>query len=182
VPGLDLLFPGLSYAGSFGLAWLLVAAALSGFSLRRPWLLVRVAVAILAAELVSGLLKLWIGRDRPPLANAEPEPLVYLPATGSLPSGHATVSFACATVLAFAVPRLALPLYGLAALIAFARVYVGVHYPLDIVAGAALGTAIGVAVVHGGRALRHVATPSEPRAPRRPRAGPPRSRRTPPAG
>jgi undecaprenyl-diphosphatase len=128
------------------------------------------------------VLKLWIGRDRPPLVEPDPEPLVLLPVTGSFPSGHATVAFACATVLSVATPRLALPLYSLAALIAFSRVYVGVHYPLDTLAGAALGAAIGLAVVHGGRALRIDAMRRPPRAPRRPRAAPRRSRRTPPAG
>ena len=173
---LDPIFQGLSYAGSFGLVWLALAFALSGFTLRRPWLLARVAVTILAAEVSSGLLKLWIGRDRPPLANPEPEPLVTLPVTGSLPSGHATVAFACATALALPVPRLAVPLYALAALIAFSRVYVGVHYPVDILAGAVLGLVVGVAVARAGRLLRHVGR-SEATAPPTPRAARPRSRR-----
>jgi len=118
-----------------------------------------VAVTILIAEMVSGLLKLWIDRDRPPLANPDPEPLVRLPATGSFPSGHATVAFACATVLALAVPRLALPLFALAALVAWSRVYVGVHYPLDVLAGALLGVALAFAIAGAGRALRRVAVP-----------------------
>ena len=179
MPVLDQLFQVLSYVGSFGLVWLALAFVLSGFSLRRPWLPARVAVTILAAELASGLLKLSIGRDRPPVATPEPEPLVHLPPTGSLPSGHATVAFACATALALPVPRLAVPLYVLAALIAFSRVYTGVHYPLDILAGAALGLVVGLAVAQGGRLLRHVGgrAGSGATAPRTPRAGPPRSRR-----
>ena len=182
---LDPLFQGLSHVGSFGLVWLALALAISfavgGFTLRRPWLLASVAVTLLVAELSSGLLKLWIGRDRPPLANPEPEPLVTLPVTGSLPSGHATVAFACATVLALQVPRLAAPLYALAALIAFSRVYVGVHYPADILAGAVLGLAVGVASARAGGLLRRLGrrqatAPPTPRAarrrsPRRRRAG-----------
>jgi undecaprenyl-diphosphatase len=156
---LDPVFEGLTYAGSFGLLWLVLAVVLSGFSWRRPWLAARVAVTILLAEMVSALLKAWIDRDRPPLASPDPEPLVRLPATGSFPSGHATVAFACATVLALAVPRLAAPLYVLAALVAWSRVYVGVHYPLDVLAGAALGVALGFAVVGAGRVLRRAAVP-----------------------
>jgi undecaprenyl-diphosphatase len=173
---LDPLFQGLSYIGSFGLVWLALAFALSGFSLRRPWLPARVAVTILVAELSSGLLKLWIGRDRPPVADPDPEPLVVLPVTGSLPSGHATVAFACATALALPVPRLAVPLYALAALIAWSRVYVGVHFPLDILAGALLGLVVGFAVARAGRLLRHVGA-RDATAPRTPRAGRPRSPR-----
>ena len=77
-----------------------------------------------------------------------------LPATYSFPSGHATVSFACATVLALAVPRLRVPLYALAALISFSRVYVGVHYPFDVLAGAVLGVAIAIALRMLAEALR----------------------------
>ena len=182
MPVLDPIFQGLSYIGSFGLVWLVVALALSGFSLRRSWLLARVAVTIVVAELASGLLKLWIGRDRPPLADPAPEPIVSLPVTGSLPSGHATVAFACATALALPVPRLAVPLYVLAALIAFSRVYTGVHYPLDILAGAALGVVLGFAVARAGRLLRHVGGRDRATAPPRPPAGRPRSRRTRRAG
>ncbi len=154
---LDPLLEGLTYAGSFGIVWLVLAVALSGFSWRRPWLALRVAVTILIAEMVSGLLKLWVDRDRPPLANPDPDTLVRLPATGSFPSGHATVAFACATTIALAVPRLALPLFALAALVAWSRVYVGVHYPLDVLAGAILGVALAFAIAAVGRVLRRAA-------------------------
>ncbi len=163
---LDPVFEGLSLVGSFGLVWLLLAAVFA-LSSRSPWLLVRVAVAILLAEVLSGLLKVAIGRERPPLAHPDPEPLVRVPSTHSFPSGHATVSFACATVLALALPRLAWAFVALAALIAFSRVYVGVHYPGDVLAGAILGAAIGAVV---SRAL-----PT-------PRAGPRRSRPVPRGG
>ena len=156
---LDPLFEALSYAGSFGFVWLAIAVAVSGFSWSRPWLWTRVGVAILAAESVSGALKEWVERDRPPLADPEPGPLVDLPATYSFPSGHATVSFACATVLALAVPRLAWPLYALAVLISFSRVYVGVHYPFDVLAGAVLGVAIAIALRTLAAALRRSAPP-----------------------
>lgn len=155
---LDLLFEALSYLGSFGIIWLLLALAVAGATWRRPWLPLRVAVTVLLAEMLSGLLKAWLERDRPPLADPEPEPLVGLPATNSFPSGHATVGFACATVLALAVPRLRWPLFMLAALIAFSRVYVGVHYPLDVLAGALLGVVLGLAVRSSGRTLRRTAT------------------------
>ena len=67
------------------------------------------------------------------------------------------MAFACATVLALAVPRLRWPLFALAALIAFSRVYVGVHYPLDVLAGAALGVTLGLAVRYAGAGIRRVA-------------------------
>lgn len=150
----DPLFEALSYAGSFGFVWLAIAVGISGFSWSRPWLWTRVGAAILIAESVSGGLKEWIERDRPAVADPEPETLVALPATYSFPSGHATVSFACATVLALAVPRLAVPLFALATLISFSRVYVGVHYPLDVLAGAVLGLVVAKALLTLLEALR----------------------------
>ncbi|HXH87742.1 MAG TPA: phosphatase PAP2 family protein [Gaiellaceae bacterium] len=154
---LDPIFEGLTYAGSFGAIWLVLSLAIAGFSWRRPWLLARVGATILVAESVSGLLKERLGRDRPPLNDPDPATLVELPHTSSFPSGHATVAFACATALALAVPRLRWPLFTLAALIAFSRVYVGVHYPLDVLAGAVLGVALGFAVRYAGIGIRTLA-------------------------
>jgi undecaprenyl-diphosphatase len=151
---LDPLFEALSYAGSFGFIWLAIALGISGFSWSRPWLWTRVGAAIILAESCSALLKEWTERDRPPVADPLPESLVDTPATYSFPSGHATVSFACATTLALAVPRLSIPLYTLAVLISFSRVYVGVHYPLDVLAGAILGIAIARALRMLGAVLR----------------------------
>ena len=159
---LDPLFEALSYAGSFGFVWLAIAFGISGFSWSRPWLWTRVGVAILVAESCSAALKEWTERDRPPVADPLPESLVETPVTYSFPSGHATVSFACATVLALAVPRLRLPLYTLAALIAFSRVYVGVHFPFDVLAGAALGVGIATALRMLGVALRRSGRSTRP--------------------
>jgi membrane-associated phospholipid phosphatase len=80
---------------------------------------------------------------------------VSRPHSHSFPSGHATTSFACATVLALMIPGLALPVFVLAAAVAWSRVYVGVHFPLDVLAGAVLGVAIGLSVA---RALPRLVT------------------------
>jgi undecaprenyl-diphosphatase len=69
-----------------------------------------------------------------------------VPDTASFPSGHAATSFAGATILAFAFPRLAPLLYVLAAAVGFSRLYLGVHYPLDIVGGAVLGVLVALAL------------------------------------
>jgi len=114
---------------------------------RRPWFLVTLVTADLLADGISLLLRQWIGRLRPPLVYDEPRPLVRIPGTGSFPSGHATVSFACATVIAWAAPRLALPAFVLAAAVAWSRVYNGVHWPLDVLGGAALGVLVATALL-----------------------------------
>ena len=113
---------------------------------RRPPLFLQVALADLAAQLTSSGLKQWIGRARPSEVYASPKPLVHAPHDASFPSGHATASFACGTILAFYAPRAAPAFFLLAAAIAWSRVYVGVHYPLDVLGGAVLGVAIALAL------------------------------------
>ena len=61
------------------------------------------------------------------------------PLDSSFPSGHTSTSFACATILTLAFPRAAPGFFLLALAIGFSRIYVGAHYPLDVVGGAALG-------------------------------------------
>ena len=139
------MFEGLSWLGTQGFVWLAIAAVLAVLW-RRPWLFFDVALADVAGQLISLGLKQGIGRERPNVAYPEPRPLVHAPHDGSFPSGHATVSFACATVLSFYAPRAAPAFYLLAAAIAWSRVYVGVHYPLDVLGGAALGLGIAIAL------------------------------------
>jgi undecaprenyl-diphosphatase len=145
---LNPVFEGLTYAGNYGALWLAIAAA-AALVLRRPQIFVWTLVADGLAQLLSSALKDAIARARP-----HGDALVTRPHTHSFPSGHATASFACATALALLLPGLRVPLYLLAAAVAWSRVYVGVHYPLDVLAGAALGVAIGLGVA---RALPRLA-------------------------
>lgn len=122
-----------------------------------------VAATSVVASLVNSGLKYAAGRERPPSIVLEPEPLMEVPTTSSFPSGHAMSSFACAYVLARLAPRLAVPAFVLASAIAVSRVYVGVHYPLDILVGAVLGVPLAIALLKLLTSLR--------RSPRAPPAG-----------
>jgi undecaprenyl-diphosphatase len=123
-----------------------VIAAISALYWRRPAIFLYVVLGCLLADLLSFALRHAIGRERPPLVFPEPEPLVRLPGSPSFPSGHSAAAFAGATLLAWLTPLPKVPLFVLAALIAFSRVYVGVHYPLDVVGGAILGVATATAL------------------------------------
>jgi undecaprenyl-diphosphatase len=90
---------------------------------------------------LSTSIKLAIGRGRPVV-----EDLPHLMATPtglSFPSSHSTSSFAAARAYGRLLP--AAPLYATAIAMALSRLYLGVHYPSDIAAGAALGTVLGSA-------------------------------------
>jgi undecaprenyl-diphosphatase len=150
---LDDFFIALSHVGSYGMVWLLVAA-LAVVVWRRPSIFMYVLAGDLTAHVLSYGLRLAIGRDRPPVHFSEPHPLVHVPANPSFPSGHAATSFACAALLAWLTALPKVPLFALAALIAFSRVYNGVHYPLDVVGGAVLGLLVATALRPLAEALR----------------------------
>ena len=150
---LDWLFVGLSRIGSSGLVWIAIGLVFA-LHRRRPETAVLVTGAAFAGILESSLLKAIIGRARP-----HDDPLVALPHTHSFPSGHAASSFAAATVLARLEPRFRVWFFLLAAAIAASRVYLGVHWPSDVLAGALLGTATALLLLAGVRRAR-------PRAPR----------------
>jgi undecaprenyl-diphosphatase len=123
------------------------------------------AVALMVASLLSGGMKDLVGRVRPSLADPALGALVALPGDASFPSGHAASAFAAAGVVAALHPRLRIWVLALAASIGVSRVYLGVHYPSDVLAGAALGLMVAAVAVALGRRL-HMAEPIVARAPR----------------
>ena len=140
------MFVALSIAGSWSGVWLAIGLALA-IVWRRPYVFLVVATTALTTNFVASLLKYVVQRDRPPTVVLDPEPLVGVPSTSSFPSGHTSTSFACAYVISRLAPRLTVYVFVLAALIGFSRVYVGVHYPLDVLAGAVLGLVVAKALL-----------------------------------
>jgi undecaprenyl-diphosphatase len=106
---------------------------------RRPWIVMPVFLAIAAADLAAYVGKHLVDRHRPFEHQIGPSERTH-----SFPSGHSATAFAGATILAHYVPRYRFCLYGLAALIALSRLYNGVHYPTDVLAGSLLGAAIAL--------------------------------------
>ena len=90
---------------------------------------------MLAADGLAGAVKALVGEKRPD----EPDALVTIPHSHSFPSGHTATAVAGAIVLSSLEPRLTPLFVVLAAAIAYSRLYVGVHFPLDIVGGAVIG-------------------------------------------
>ncbi len=142
-PGLDVFFSVLIILGTV-YVWLLFVPAL--------WLKKkRVEAAdlfflILLVLVATTVLKFLFAVPRPEDIREFPIPIpgyfeydVY-----SFPSSHASRAFACATLLSFWFRKWAIPLFVYAFLIGLAKIYVGAHYPVDIIVGAILGLLLGV--------------------------------------
>ena len=110
-------------------------------------------VALLCASLAANGLKQLFDRARPPEAHPDLGSLVAIPGNPSFPSGHSATAFAAATAVALICPKLRFWALGLAAAVALSRVYLRVHYPLDVFAGALLGAVLGALAALAARRL-----------------------------
>ena len=138
----------MSKIGSYGLVWLALGLVLSVAWRRwQPFTLVLAADAV--ADGLAALSKLAFGVRRP----AEQGDLLGVPHSRSFPSGHTATSFACATVIALLVPRTAPFVYTLALAIGYSRLYVGVHWPSDVLGGIVVGVLTALLLLAAARRL-----------------------------
>lgn len=125
--------------GNAGMIWILLAVL---FLVQKKYQKtgISIAVALLLGLLVTNiLLKNWVCRPRPYVTIPELDALVTA-ADWSFPSGHSTSSMAAAVVIFCRTPKkIGIPAMILGVLICLSRLYVGVHYPSDVVCGALIG-------------------------------------------
>jgi len=144
----DRLFFGLSRLADRSLIWMVAALllALKGgrFGKRGA---IRGVGAIAATSLIANQPAKRLARRRRPVLSATPAVLarMHLPSSYSFPSGHTASAAAFATAVSMEVPIMSAPAFLLATAVGYSRVYTGVHYPGDVVAGAGLGVAVAVA-------------------------------------
>lgn len=102
-------------------------------------------VSGLLGDFIKGYLKKAVMRPRPFLEIPALEPLIKRPKGFSFPSGHTTLAFAVAFIISRILPkRYSIPAFLMAALVAFSRLYLGVHYPTDILGGICIGYVAGM--------------------------------------
>ena len=149
----DIFFMGVTFLGEIpwvlGFVWLVLL--LKGGPKERLFCLFVIPLILMSDLLPTYVLKPYFGRLRPFLSEEGVRLLIENPAEMSLygfPSNHATNIFALATLvcLFYREKRIVLTSVIVAFLVGFSRIYVGVHFPLDVVFGGLLGTSLGFLV------------------------------------
>ena len=144
---LDSIVPFITSLGNKGILWIVLALVLLVLPSQRSTGS-QVALALLFSVLLCNLiLKNAVGRIRPFELAGITELLVALPDDTSFPSGHTSASFAAVTALMLDRHFLRWPCLVVSVLIALSRLYLYVHFPTDVAAGALLGILCGCLAV-----------------------------------
>ena len=150
----DMLTPFMkivTFLGNGGWFWILCAVVLLAVPKTRKTGYAAVLSLIFGVIVTNLLLKNIVARPRPFAEIEALIPLIAKPTDFSFPSGHTTASFAVALVMLRMLPKkIGIPAVVLAALVAFSRLYLGVHYPTDVLVGfvvALVGSSLAVWIV-----------------------------------
>lgn len=150
-PVLDFLMPKISVLGNSGMIWILAAVVLLCIKKYRKQGVLLLIGLIVGVLIGNGLLKHLVARPRPCWLDVSVRMLIPVPDDYSFPSGHTLSSVIGATILTKTNRRFGYAAIPLAALIAFSRLYLFVHFPSDILGAAVLGIVIGGAVLFFGK-------------------------------
>ena len=154
-PFLDKLMPWLSSLGDYGMIWIVAALALMAAKQHRRGG-ITLALGLICSLLIGNLLlKPLVARPRPCWLDETVVLLTAMPTDYSFPSGHSLSGFIAGTILLRYDKRFGVPALILAALLAFSRLYLFLHFPSDVLAGILLGIGVGLGVsLLGDRFIR----------------------------
>jgi undecaprenyl-diphosphatase len=146
-PILDHLLPFATDAGNFTLPFVVAAIVivLVGRVRGLRFLVLAVVSVVVADAIGTHIFKYSFLRARPCIALGDVRLLVGCTNLPSFPSNHAVNASVLATLTSLYMPGLWLPATALAILVGYSRIYVGVHYPLDVLAGSVLGIVVALA-------------------------------------
>lgn len=140
---LDMVMPFITKLGNGGVLWVICSLILVIVPRTRKTGIAMAVSLVLEVFCCNGLLKPFVARRRPCDVNTAVRLLIPHPEGFSFPSGHTGSSFAAAAALFFGEKRMGIAALMVAALIGFTRIYLYVHYPTDVLAGALLGIMLG---------------------------------------
>ena len=147
-PVLTAIMRPITHLGDKGIFWIILTLILLAFRKTRKAGICSMFALLFMVVLNNGIIKHLVDRIRPYEVIESLKILVAKPDDASFPSGHTASSFASCTALLLSLPMVTdrrrarictVAAYILAVLIAFSRLYVGVHYPTDVLAGSAFG-------------------------------------------
>lgn len=153
-PFFDFLMPRITALGNAGAIWFLAGGVLTCTKKYRRQGLLLLGSLVVGGLVGSVFLKPLIARPRPCWLDTSVSLLVAVPKDFSFPSGHTLVSFLGATILTGTDRRFGYAAIPLAVAIAFSRLYLYVHFPSDVLAGAMLGVCFGLLALHFGAYFR----------------------------
>ncbi|MCR4930569.1 MAG: phosphatase PAP2 family protein [Lachnospiraceae bacterium] len=144
-PVCDSIFKFITHLGDNGYFWIGLSLILCIFKKTRKAGIFALVALLFSVIVNNALLKNIIGRPRPYEIIAGLECIIKHATDASFPSGHTGSSFAAATAYLLKLPKkISIPTLVMAFLISLSRLYVGIHYPTDVIAGAISGVALGI--------------------------------------
>ena len=146
---LDPIMKGITFLGNAGWLWIVLSAIFLLLPKQRKLGLTTSFALIFDLCTVNMLIKKIVARPRPYTVITDLVSIIGPQSDFSFPSGHTAGSFAFVSVLWFLAPKkVSIPMTVLAVLISLSRLYVGVHYPTDVLGGAIIGSVCGIAAVY----------------------------------
>ncbi len=151
----DVFFKNITHLGDAGIFWILLTVAMLCFKQNRKAGIYSACALILSLIVNNIILKNLVGRVRPYELVEGLQCIVGPAHDASFPSGHTGASFASAVAIYKQIPKkFAVFFIVLASLIAISRLYVGIHYPTDVLGGLVTGIGIGLVVNIVGERVR----------------------------
>ncbi len=148
-PVLDKIMLFITALGNEGILWIAIAILMLFFKKYRKCG-ISMGIALILMEITGNLvIKEIVMRDRPCWIDPSVEMLLKVPSSYSFPSGHTFAGFAASVTIFLNHKKEGIAAIALAALIAFSRMYLFVHFPTDILGGIVFGIGIAVLVYYG---------------------------------